>query len=143
MAAGDQSSQWKEYERIYLAKLEVDCQRLGWQTSGNNVPGLEEIGARINLLRAWEEYLETYEPLAKNLLNAGLPEMSRRLSNIRSDLHGAAKIYSEMYQDTRDSRNQEMRIQQETDRECQRIIQEVIARRQQVFENCMKMRNLL
>lgn len=144
METGETTQQAADLEGIYLSRLEAEYQQLLASYSQNvrqQTP--EDISAFLQHLQAWDQYLRTYEPLAQYLMAAGRPQLSFRLSQIRNDLQGAIRIYSQMYQSALDFRNRCFQIQTDTDREWTRTILETNIRNQQVFDRCQQMHSLV
>ena len=143
MTSSGATQQPADYERIYLSKLEREYQQLSAPANPPNyVRSLQDVEARINLYNAWVQYFQTYEPLAKYLVDAGFPKLSERLAHMRKDIQGALDIYSQIRQDMFKSQAQITQLWAQTNQECIRIVAETNARRQQVFEKCQEMWNM-
>lgn len=91
----------------------------------------------------WLEYLRTYEPYSQLLLNAGFPEMSKRLTEMRKDIEGARAVYDGLYQNAVNFQAKIEQINEETRQAWFRAIQEVNDRRRAVFEETQEMRSRL
>lgn len=135
------AQQSADYERFYLDKLDRECSQVVNCLEGmKNGVSVEQAASIAKYLDAWQEYLQTFEPLSQYLLNAGFPRLCHRLSEIRSDLDAARKVVAAMYKNLLASQAEIAHIQEQADRDCLRMIQETNERTRQVLEECLIMR---
>lgn len=135
------AQQSADYERFYLDKLDRECPQVVNCLDGiKNGVSVEQAASIAKYLDAWQEYLQTFEPLSQYLLNAGFPRLCHRLSEIRADLDGARKVVAAMYKNLLASQAEIAHIQEQADRDCLRMIQETNERTRQVLEECLIMR---
>jgi hypothetical protein len=143
-----QPQQPADYERFYLSKLEGECQQEYQQLQtymSQHAHGLspQEIVAIINHLHAWEQYFLQYEPWSQYLSKSGLPRLSARLSQMRSDLQGAVQIYSQMYQSAVKNQADIAKMQADASRQYTETLMEMNARTQAVYNRCNEMYRLV
>jgi hypothetical protein len=138
----------QQYETFYLNKLESDVQKELQQIQAyvhQHSPGLkpQEIIAILNNLHAWEQYFLWYDAWAQYLSTAGLPKLSQRLAQVRNDLRGALKVYSEMYQSAVQNQADIARIQMDAQRYVTATLMDMNTRTQAVYDRCNEMRRLV
>jgi hypothetical protein len=110
MATSGPTPQPADYERQALSELDAASRQIHDYLAALHrilrplTP--EEATAVVNYLQACEQNCQSYEPLAQYLAQSGLPRLSQRLAQERTDLGNAGRIYSGISQDAVRSRTQ-------------------------------------
>src|SRR5215470_2563091 len=139
-----------DYERLYLPKLEAQNQdalsyvaqmQACWTKDRPLSP--QEIMLVLNYLQAADQNFLTYEPWAQYLKQAGLPQMSVRLEQIRADIQSAVGIYSQMYQSAVNYQNQMAQMQAQIDSQWTQTIMQANIHRQREFDRSIQMHDLV
>jgi hypothetical protein len=124
-----------QVERFHLDKLEDECKRDRDSIGRLRLPMTPgDLQRVIDFLQARSRYLDAYQPLLRELTQAGHTALALYVSQEQNDLRSAIGTYTQMYHDAVREQARRQVIQQEANQEATRLLMESAAVQARRFE---------